>query len=399
MIWRFRESTKVVDRIVSDANALIEHGDLNAARKLIESEIHQHPCSITLRRLRLKIAQEDKDSKALLDHSEALLKIAPDLIDVRIIRARRLPPDRLEDEVLHCVVVAEKKKYEANMNLKLMSLILQLESGYKRRHYLSRLVTVCRKRKATPSWLACLASLHLALEDYDSFNKVCEKLKGGFVNKSVAANSILKVHDKIMDKNFPNYSAEKVFCVGLSRTGTTSLNNALNLLGYASAHWLNPITGGLLMNDDYLLFDSFTDITVSANFEWLYMAFPNSKFIYTTRPIASWAESTRDHYHNNRNITHPGELLNTSKMMRQEWASSHVESSLYGHHDSWEAAYDYHDQRVRKFFADKDPNRFMEASIVTGDGWDKLAEFLGKPIPTVPFPSKNKRPLPFRNAS
>jgi hypothetical protein len=41
---------------------------------------------------------------------------------------------------------------------------------------------------------------------------------------------------------FPAYNAPKVFCIGLSKTATTSLDAALAVLGLRSIHWQNPYT-------------------------------------------------------------------------------------------------------------------------------------------------------------
>ena len=34
------------------------------------------------------------------------------------------------------------------------------------------------------------------------------------------------------------------------------------------------------------------------------------------------------------------------------------------------------------------PQDFLNLDIIGGEGWEKLCEFLGKPIPDVPFPRK-----------
>ena len=93
-----------------------------------------------------------------------------------------------------------------------------------------------------------------------------------------------------------NPNKEKVFGIGLGRTGTTSLHHALLHLGYSSAHWQNRSTRLLLDYEDYYAFDAATDITVSANFEALFFAFSRAKFIYTIRSLYSWVKSVSAHY-------------------------------------------------------------------------------------------------------
>ena len=67
----------------------------------------------------------------------------------------------------------------------------------------------------------------------------------------------------------------KVFGIGLTRTGTTSLTEGLKVLGYSAIHC--PMS--------YKEIDSFeasTDTAVAARFEFLDLLYPESKFILTT---------------------------------------------------------------------------------------------------------------------
>jgi hypothetical protein len=64
--------------------------------------------------------------------------------------------------------------------------------------------------------------------------------------------------------------------------------------------------------------------------------------------------------------------------------------NLYARHASWEEAYLSFDHRVRSFFRDKPPEKFLELRICDGEGWDKLCPFLGKGIPEIEFPISNK---------
>lgn len=92
-----------------------------------------------------------------------------------------------------------------------------------------------------------------------------------------------------------------VFGIGLSRTGTTSLNSALGILGFRSFH-LPPITR--IDGDDCSFvwpwwmnkYDAATDLTVAAVFRDLNRRFPNAKFIYTTRDIDNWLISCEKHH-------------------------------------------------------------------------------------------------------
>ena len=75
----------------------------------------------------------------------------------------------------------------------------------------------------------------------------------------------------------------KVFGIGLSKTGTTSLSAALAILGYRSKHFPK--------DEDFARYDAFSDITVAMKFKTLDRFFPGSQFIYTVRDEPAWLAS------------------------------------------------------------------------------------------------------------
>ena len=63
----------------------------------------------------------------------------------------------------------------------------------------------------------------------------------------------------------------KVFCIGLNKTATTSLHEALETLGIRGLHWGGPATRGQIERaiaegrpvvDDFAGYDAFSDIQV-----------------------------------------------------------------------------------------------------------------------------------------
>ncbi len=89
----------------------------------------------------------------------------------------------------------------------------------------------------------------------------------------------------------PPLRRPKVFVVGLSRTGTTTLTVALRRLGYLAAHWVNPATGQMLLPEDAAIFDAMADAPVADAVEELADRYPHARFILTLRPAASWERS------------------------------------------------------------------------------------------------------------
>ncbi|MEK6481697.1 sulfotransferase family protein [Catalinimonas sp. 4WD22] len=118
----------------------------------------------------------------------------------------------------------------------------------------------------------------------------------------------------------------KIFCIGLSRTGTTSLCQALEILGYNTIHFpIHLFTHPEVISDELsfepkrklnlywnwrrrkelevlnLKFDkdmmnkyeAFGDLPVPLLFETLDRKFPGSKFIYTYRDEKKWLKSMK----------------------------------------------------------------------------------------------------------
>jgi len=81
----------------------------------------------------------------------------------------------------------------------------------------------------------------------------------------------------------------KVFGIGLSRTGTKSLTEALNMLGINVVHYPNDETTLqelIAGNYEFSLlnsWDGITDITVAPYYAQLDKIYPDSKFILTVR--------------------------------------------------------------------------------------------------------------------
>jgi Sulfotransferase domain len=82
-------------------------------------------------------------------------------------------------------------------------------------------------------------------------------------------------------------SHAKVFGVGLSRTGTTSLHYALGFLGYRSIHFPPPHQLRELLN----FYDAAVDTPVACVFKELAEAYPDARFVLTVRDMDSWLAS------------------------------------------------------------------------------------------------------------
>lgn len=154
----------------------------------------------------------------------------------------------------------------------------------------------------------------------------------------------------------------KIFCIGLPKTGTRSICEALRILGYKTIHYPKPL--GRILG-----YDAAGDISVTVNWQFLDHIYPNSKFILTLRDPESWHRSTSRHFAVYADNPYRQQMFGCLKYSRQ----------------TFQDAYDNHRKTVRKHFY-KRQNDLLIMKIMAGDNWQKLCKFLDKPIPDRPFP-------------
>lgn len=177
----------------------------------------------------------------------------------------------------------------------------------------------------------------------------------------------------------------KIFVIGLSRTGTNSITSALEVLDFKGHHYPGMCffnkTPLWLKGNTLLKHDVFSDITVIPFYQYYYNKYPNSVFILTTRKKELWLDS----------------LSKKPNLNDEVWRYTYkdkLREFLYGSskykHSNYSESYDQYHKSVRTFFETRDSSRFLELSVVHGEGWEKLCQFLDHPLPNVPFPHKNK---------
>jgi hypothetical protein len=182
-------------------------------------------------------------------------------------------------------------------------------------------------------------------------------------------------------------AAPKVFCIGLSKTATTSFTAATEALGLFGAHYQHPLSFEVLDEEQALYFDACSDTPIAANFERLYHQFPNARFVCTGRPMASWLASLQRHHQLHFGTSDWDALRTLTAQACHKPAL--VEHTLYFRHCDAEAAWHAHTARVLGFFADKPPGKLLMFDVFAGQGWPELCGFLGQPVPSVRFPHEN----------
>jgi hypothetical protein len=183
---------------------------------------------------------------------------------------------------------------------------------------------------------------------------------------------------------------DKVFGIGLNKTGTTTLGVCLRRLGFKHlscrrdlliAYRENRLTDVFAVIDQH---ESFEDWPYPLMYRELFYRYGSTaKFILTTRSSpAAWMESLKIH------------SLRTNP-------DNHCRLLAYGHNyphgreQEHVEFYNTHNQAVREFFREKGAaSQLAEMCWEAGHGWRDLCSFIDLDIPTVEFPHANKRRSP-----
>ncbi|KAK5126674.1 hypothetical protein LTR85_009608 [Meristemomyces frigidus] len=217
----------------------------------------------------------------------------------------------------------------------------------------------------------------------------------------------------------------EVLVLGMPRTGTASMVQALKILGYHDIHHMAACISEPLQNElwhqavdakwfgkrkpferkewDVLLGGcmAVTDFPSSAFAEDLIMAYPEAKVILNTRPVDAWYRSANETC---------GEVLRDpslrmfalagdpfcsrwTPMVRALWSGFFgIPDGPFGfggdlmNEDILKRRYVEHYEMVGRLVPKE---RLYEKDIT--EGWVGMCEFLGKPIPAVPYPRMNDR--------
>jgi hypothetical protein len=181
---------------------------------------------------------------------------------------------------------------------------------------------------------------------------------------------------------------EVVIGVGLPKTATTSLCDALEELGYRAIHYpsIFKFEGGQVgLRWPWWMagYNAMADLPAAMLYRELADRFPNARFVLTLRNMETWLSSSQKHYsrENHEETVALGGLQGAVDLY------CHMYGCPWFDRDRFAAAYQRHEREVREFF--KGSRRFTTLDIEAGDGWQELAGFLAKEVPNRPFPRSN----------
>lgn len=176
---------------------------------------------------------------------------------------------------------------------------------------------------------------------------------------------------------------QKVFCIGLGRTGTTTFGKCMKTLGYK--HVTGPILKGLALariNKSRLFrvidnHNSFADYPWPYLYETLHKRYPSALFILTTRSSPqAWFDSLLKH--SDRRGPTEAHLL------------AYGCYTPHSYEQDLKDLYESHNKKVRDYFSGS--SNFIEICWEQGDSWERLCSFLGCPQP-------QERNIPHENSA
>lgn len=166
----------------------------------------------------------------------------------------------------------------------------------------------------------------------------------------------------------------KIWCLGLSRTGTSTLTEVLNMAGLNHIHY--PTHWDMFHGIN----DGAGDISVIPFYKELDKKYPNSKFIHTVRQKDDWLRSMKPY-------------LERKKEWKQSQFQIDIRKKVYNNaffdYNTYSEAYDKHYRDVQDYFKNRKYD-FLTLDILGGDKPSRLFDFLGMACPCDEFPHYNK---------
>ncbi|CAO3647976.1 unnamed protein product [Mucor hiemalis] len=199
----------------------------------------------------------------------------------------------------------------------------------------------------------------------------------------------------------------EIIGAGLGRTGTLSLRNALNQLGYKTHHMYDVILDSTQVPEifeeayknphdpvdwerAYQGYTAAVDWPTTAFFDKLYDLHPDAKVILTVRDPQDWVRSVSGTIHEWPNVdeTWPSNILRARKMARVIVRDGELGGPITP--DREQELFDKFVNHTEHIKSIVKPENLLVFNLGE-DGWEKLCSFLGKEVPKgLPYPHDNK---------
>lgn len=204
----------------------------------------------------------------------------------------------------------------------------------------------------------------------------------------------------------------KVIGAGFGRTGTKSLQQALEIIGYDKCYhmvtlfqntpdikyWETAAKGGEVnWGELFQGYKSVVDFPGSLYYKELMEIYPDAKVILTVRDSDSWYKSTMATiYSFSPSIFTKLKLLLTSPFVSKSAQLIRIvkmnnatlwQGLFKGKFEDKTYAINVFEKHIEDTKRHVSPDKLLIFEVK--DGWKPLCDFLGKPIPDVPFPKVN----------
>lgn len=173
----------------------------------------------------------------------------------------------------------------------------------------------------------------------------------------------------------------KLFCLGLHKTGTSSLKIALENEGFRVADFFgvkDPDIGRTGLQDALAMvpeYDAFQDDPWHIYYREFHRKVPDARFVLLTRDSGKWYNSCLRHFGGK-----------TNEVRKLVYGAD--KSDPTGNREHWICCKEEHERKVREYFSAY-PDIFLEMDVTQGDGWDKLGPFIGHKPRSTRFPKAN----------
>ncbi len=178
----------------------------------------------------------------------------------------------------------------------------------------------------------------------------------------------------------------KVFGIGWAKTGTTTLGQCFNELGFKHKSQDLELVKYIKTGDLSKILEIAKNNETFEDWPWIILykeldeAFPGSRFVLTKRDPKKWVLSYKN------------------MLSKQDEASeelNEIRRILYGlpfpnvTEEQLIQRYERHTREVEQYFSDRKDDLLI-VNWAENAGWEELCNFLGKDIPNIPFPHSNK---------
>jgi hypothetical protein len=190
--------------------------------------------------------------------------------------------------------------------------------------------------------------------------------------------------------------ALKVVGSGLGRTGTKSLQTALNMLGFGPCYhmvevfahadhvplWIQAAAGRPNWDAIFADYQSMVDYPGAHFWRELADHYPDAKVLHTVRDPNDWFDSTQ------ATIFAPDSFA-----LREEGPMAPFFASFMGEIRDRIADREFMVEHFRQHTEEVKRTIPPERLLIyeAGQGWGPLCDFLGVPVPSEPYPSENSR--------